>query len=216
MDENGSVTVVRHPTECWVRMLRAASREIWLLGPGGRLGVTTRGTNLPCRVIVHRSSLGCPDRLAELRRRARRGETIRVVADLPSEMAIVDRAMALLPLAAVPSSEVLLVRGPVLVATLVAAYETWWQGAVPLAALESPGRGPGDPRLMILLAAGLTDKSIARQLGVGLRTVQRQVRALLEGLSSQTRFQAGLRVGRLRLLDPDPGAKESADDSALR
>ncbi len=214
MDENGSVQVVRHPTECWVRMLHAASREIWLLGSGKRFTVTTHGTSVPCRIIVHRSSLGCPDRLAELRRRARRGETIRVVADLPSEMVIVDRAVALLPLTACPSSEVLLVRGPVLVATLVAAYETWWQGAVPLAALDSSGRGPGDPRLMILLAAGLTDKSIARQLGIGQRTVQRQVRALLEGLRSQTRFQAGLRVGRLRLLDPDPSVNENRGDSA--
>ena len=56
----------------------------------------------------------------------------------------------------------------------------------------------GDQRRMLLglLAAGLTDEAIGRQLGWHPRTVQRHVRRLMTELGAQTRFQAGLQAAR--------------------
>lgn len=52
-------------------------------------------------------------------------------------------------------------------------------------------------RILSLLAVGLSDEAIARQLGIGLRTVQRRVQALLVRLGAGSRFQAGvLAAGR--------------------
>ena len=51
-----------------------------------------------------------------------------------------------------------------------------------------------DQQLLALLAAGLTDQAIARKLGVALRTVERRVRRLMDGLGARTRFQAGLQA----------------------
>jgi DNA-binding NarL/FixJ family response regulator len=46
--------------------------------------------------------------------------------------------------------------------------------------------------LLGLLVAGLKDETIARQLGVSLRTVQRRIAALMHELGARTRFQAGV------------------------
>ena len=59
-----------------------------------------------------------------------------------------------------------------------------------------------DEQLLALLAAGLKDEAIARQLGVSLRTVHRRTSQLLDGVGARTRFQAGLRAAQLGLLPP--------------
>jgi DNA-binding NarL/FixJ family response regulator len=46
-----------------------------------------------------------------------------------------------------------------------------------------------------LLADGATDEAIARQLSISVRTVQREVRQVLDQVGARTRFQAGLRLG---------------------
>ncbi|MFC7641848.1 helix-turn-helix domain-containing protein [Streptosporangium lutulentum] len=54
--------------------------------------------------------------------------------------------------------------------------------------------------MLALLAAGLKDDAIARQLDVSLRTVQRRVRSLCDHLGAGTRFQAGLLAAHQNLL----------------
>lgn len=53
-----------------------------------------------------------------------------------------------------------------------------------------------DTRVLALLAVGASDKVIARQIGVSVRTVERRVRYLMEHLSVATRFQAGVQAAR--------------------
>lgn len=48
-----------------------------------------------------------------------------------------------------------------------------------------------DGRVLALLAAGSSDQTIARQLGISQRTVERRVRLIMEVLGATTRFQAG-------------------------
>ena len=51
-----------------------------------------------------------------------------------------------------------------------------------------------DREIVLLLAAGATDETIARRLGISARTVQRRVHALMEHLGVRTRFQAGVQA----------------------
>ena len=52
-----------------------------------------------------------------------------------------------------------------------------------------------------LLAAGLSDASIARRLNFGRRTVGRRISQLYSLLGVSSRFQAGMAVANLGLLD---------------
>ncbi|HSP61138.1 MAG TPA: helix-turn-helix transcriptional regulator [Ornithinimicrobium sp.] len=53
-----------------------------------------------------------------------------------------------------------------------------------------------DARVLALLATGASDKVIARQLSISVRTVERRVRYLMEHLGAGTRFQAGVQAVR--------------------
>ena len=87
-----------------------------------------------------------------------------------------------------------------LVASLVAPFESVWRDAWPLV-LATPGTdeiaemqgGPDelDLQILSLLLAGASDARVARQLDVGLRTVQRRVRALMDATGATTRIQLG-------------------------
>ncbi|WP_336204157.1 response regulator transcription factor [Nonomuraea sp. LPB2021202275-12-8] len=80
---------------------------------------------------------------------------------------------------------------------LVSLFEVLWRSALPLPAAPSSGQADlPDPELFTLLAAGLKDEAVARQLGVSLRTVHRRVSELMDRLGARTRFQAGLLAAR--------------------
>lgn len=57
-----------------------------------------------------------------------------------------------------------------------------------------------DGQIIALLASGASDTTIARQLGVSQRTVERRVRMIMEELGATTRFQAGTNAARRGLL----------------
>ncbi|MFF9510044.1 LuxR C-terminal-related transcriptional regulator [Streptomyces sp. NPDC014724] len=81
-------------------------------------------------------------------------------------------------------------------------FESYWQMAVPLPAADEPmddlGAAPtNDARqLLTYLSGGLTDESIAREIGVSERTVARRIVRLQEVLGAQTRFQLGVQASR--------------------
>ncbi|WP_052441274.1 helix-turn-helix domain-containing protein [Streptacidiphilus anmyonensis] len=52
-----------------------------------------------------------------------------------------------------------------------------------------------DDTLIALLAAGHTDASAARRLGVSRRTVTNMIRSMMDGLGINNRFQLGIAVG---------------------
>ncbi|MZE80878.1 helix-turn-helix transcriptional regulator, partial [Streptomyces sp. SID5475] len=60
-------------------------------------------------------------------------------------------------------------------------------------AVQGTADGPDavDLRILSLLLAGLTDASAAKQLDLGLRTVQRRVKRLMEIAGVSTRLQLG-------------------------
>ncbi|HEU5475066.1 MAG TPA: LuxR C-terminal-related transcriptional regulator [Actinophytocola sp.] len=151
------------------------------------------------RTIYDHDALGPAGRIEQLRQLAASGEQARVLTGVPMKLVIADRRLGLAPHDAGHTETAVLIRASALLDGLVTLFETLWEQATPL---WPQRRWPpaGDPlsnrdqQLLALLAAGLTDQAIARRLGVALRTVERRVRHLMDGLGARTRFQAGLRA----------------------
>jgi DNA-binding NarL/FixJ family response regulator len=59
---------------------------------------------------------------------------------------------------------------------------------------------PRHHKVLRLLADGLTDDAIARQVGVSVRTVRNDMAAAMLSLDARSRFQAGVRAAQLGLL----------------
>ncbi len=135
---------------------------------------------------------------------SRAGEDARVHGDVPMKLAIADGSEALLPLdtdGVVDSA--LVIRAPTIVSALVRLFELLWAQAWPLPIWDrSATPDPADPidhELLALLATGLKDEAIARQLGISVRTLGRRIGRLLDSLGARTRFQAGLQASRTGL-----------------
>jgi DNA-binding CsgD family transcriptional regulator len=86
-----------------------------------------------------------------------------------------------------------LVRTPVVVGVLRALFDELWGRAVPL---PWGRRGDGMVKVLRLAAQGMCDESIARQLGVSVRTVRARFADAMSELGAQTRFHAGVEAAR--------------------
>jgi DNA-binding transcriptional ArsR family regulator len=92
----------------------------------------------------------------------------------------------------------LVVHASGLLELLSGLFESVWREALPLrlgsrGVTEQEPDGPDgtDLEILSLLLAGLTDASVAKQLDLGLRTVQRRVKRLMELTGVTTRLQLG-------------------------
>lgn len=93
----------------------------------------------------------------------------------------------------------LISRAPGLVTAMLGLFESIWQRAVPVRlAVEAGPASPSesrptalDLRILSLLLVGATDAAIAKQLGLGLRTVQRRVAHMMDLAEISTRLQLG-------------------------
>ncbi|MEU5346069.1 MULTISPECIES: helix-turn-helix domain-containing protein [unclassified Streptomyces] len=152
------------------------------------------------RVVVERSVLHLPNGIAELSAALDRDEQVRVVDTVPTKLVIADRALAMVPLTSrTLEPAALVVHASGLLESLSGLFEAVWRDALPLR-LGAPGTvteeerdGPDgtDLEILSLLLAGLTDASVAKQLDLGLRTVQRRVKRLMELTGVTTRLQLG-------------------------
>jgi DNA-binding NarL/FixJ family response regulator len=145
--------------------------------------------------------------LAALEQLAAVGEQMRVLRGVPLKMVIADDETALVIVRTLDETwrGSMLVRRSPLLDSLITLFETLWRLAVPLPrpgeVLGAPGEGheglrSRDHKVLMLLAGGATDETIARQLGLSTRTVERRVRAMLDQLGAETRFQAGVQAAR--------------------
>lgn len=160
-------------------------------------GVRVRGIYAP-------EALEVPGALALLHEAVANGEEARIYADVPLKLAVADRTTAILPFTGQTSGMIdsaLVVYAPTLLDALVKLFDLLWQVSEPV--LPPTGDGTDD-RLLSLLAAGLKDEAIGRQLGVSLRTVHRRVSELSAALGARTRFQAGVLAERRGLVPGGP------------
>ncbi|MCW2835513.1 MAG: DNA-binding protein [Nocardioides sp.] len=133
-----------------------------------------------------------------LQARARIGEQIRVISELPTRMFILGHDHAVLPEPLGFSDEPRVhVRQRSIVMALTYWFDSLWARAAPVPELDI-GEARPDLRRFLLeqMVAGATDEIIARKLGISLRTVRRRVAAMMDDLGVDTRFQAGAEACR--------------------
>lgn len=143
--------------------------------------------------------LAQPGMMERARARAEAGEDIRVCADVPSNLVIVDGEAGLVQFAAGEEEPVvaLLTRNPDLVGLLLLLFRLLWDRATRMFGGTPEGNRERD-RLIDCLSSGMTDSAIMRTLGISRRTLTRRLRDLLHDLGVENRFQAGLKVAAMR------------------
>lgn len=147
------------------------------------------------RVMFQETIAMEPDRLAYAGELARAGADVRLVPELPMPMVIVDSSAVVVPRDPDhKSAAALVIHQEVILAALLALFETYWDRGRPLLC-TSTGAGDfsvAERAVVRLLATGAKDDAVARQLGTSVRTVRRTVSALMSraGVSSRLAFGA--------------------------
>jgi DNA-binding CsgD family transcriptional regulator len=130
------------------------------------------------------------------------GEVQRLSLAPPSDFAIFDDdAVMAVATWGDAATDYVLIREPMIVAAFTALFERSFERALPVAGEQAEGdAATGDLQLLRLLGRGLKDESIARYLGVSLRTVRRRVAHLMDVHAAETRFQLGVAAARADLV----------------
>jgi DNA-binding CsgD family transcriptional regulator len=168
-------------------------------GTNYRLEGSRLAVGVAYRVIYDNAALAIPGRMIDdILPSSAAGEQARTRPELPIKMLISDEQFALIPAAVTARSietTFVIHRSPILDA-LIALFEAEWARAAPIPGTSSaPGTSAPDAEtaaLLAMLAAGMTDASIARSLSWSMRTTQRRMRQLMTDLGVTSRFQAGV------------------------
>ncbi|WP_283134471.1 helix-turn-helix domain-containing protein [Rhizohabitans arisaemae] len=167
------------------------------------------GRGVRYRVIYERALLEEPGMMENVAAGIRLGEEARTLPSLPIRLGIVDHAIAVCPLvpgagAGLGEPTAALVGRSQLLEALIALFESYWAQATPVRLHgeipgPEPGGGPGEEErfLLSLFVAGVPDKSIASQLGVSRRTVQRRLGELMALAGVDTRPGLAFQAARL-------------------
>ena len=181
--------------------VRILVRPPMVTGDAVRAGRRATDRGVRYRTLFQKSMLADSVVMTVVRQALGRGVAVRLGAELPLELVVVDGHVAFI--VEPGDHEVALVtEHPALLVTAVGLFEQLWSTAVPVPARDGDGArsgpltDPEDRLLLSLLLAGLTDQAIAARLGVGLRTVQRRVRDLMDAAEVDTRIQLGWQAGR--------------------
>ncbi|MFJ9519455.1 LuxR C-terminal-related transcriptional regulator [Kitasatospora sp. NPDC101801] len=130
------------------------------------------------------------------------GAQVRTQVELFGRMIAFDREVVFLPHSQVKGGAAV-IRDPSTVAFLCTAFDRNWQMGAPYSpALADGGVREGvELAILTMLSEGLRDETIARRLGVSLRTCRKYIADLFEQLGAESRFQAGYLTRARDLLD---------------
>lgn len=161
--------------------------------------------NVRTRVIYAQEVLTRPGRFDDIQQAVAIGREARVLPDVPLKIAVADNRFGLIPLEVAAGEEAaVLVHASPLLEALVGFFELLWSRAMPLhAPSESTAngdRGTDEGQLLSLVASGLTDETIAVQLGVATRTVRRRISRLMDDVGANSRFQLGYQAAKRGLI----------------
>ncbi|WP_295698855.1 helix-turn-helix transcriptional regulator [Lapillicoccus sp.] len=156
------------------------------------------GRRIEHRTVWDTGVLELPGALDVLAARSEGGEVQRFLTRVPMTFVVVDHTACLIEWSSIdaPGPQGILVQTRGLVLAAIAVFERLWELSTPLVrGAASPDElDHRDARILRLMAAGVADASIARQAGVSQRTVERRIRSLMDRLSAETRFQAGVQA----------------------
>jgi predicted transcriptional regulator/DNA-binding CsgD family transcriptional regulator len=198
--------------------LQASCREELLLfdrppyaaAPDNPQQVSVLRRGIRWRTVYAPESLQRAHALDHVARLAAAGEQARMLPGLPMKLVVADRRVALLPLTLDSAlAQTAVIHRSTLLDAMVTLFDLFWQRAVPVGpAIPAPDGDPAgaadlveeDRRILALLVTGAKDEAIARELGIGVRTLRRRMRHLMETLDAETRFQAGIQASRRGLV----------------
>ncbi|MFF2940020.1 LuxR C-terminal-related transcriptional regulator [Streptomyces niveus] len=130
---------------------------------------------------------------------------VRTVEQTVERLIIIDRTVAFIP-ASANRHTALEIRHPALITYLVQVYEVLWSQATPMterppilspdAAVTSVQRG-----IARLLAEGITDESVARRMGISVRTCRAHIAKLMQALNASSRTHLGVLLIQSGLVD---------------
>lgn len=170
-------------------------------GPDNQAEGVAVARGVSYRIVVERAVLTSPAEFAEVSAALGSDVNVRVVDRVPTKLMISDRSLAMVPLTGKGSEPAaLVIHASGLVDSLSGLFESVWRDATPLV-LGGPGSDEAvegesgldtlDLQVLSLLLGGFTDASIAKQLDMGERTVQRRVRGLMQLAGVSSRLQLG-------------------------
>ena len=140
------------------------------------------------RFLLERQTLERPGLMAALSETIQAGVELRVTRELPIRLIVVDREIAMIPLAGATDDQsggALLLRAGGLLDLAVSLFEVKWRDATRLdavvdGAVEGSELSARERQILLMLNAGLTDRTVATRLGLSARTVQRYVADMME------------------------------------
>jgi len=139
------------------------------------------------------------------------GTDYRERAEVPLKLIVFDRRVALLPVDPLDlEAGTYEIDDPAVVGALVILFEQLWStGADPrMKGVPPIMLTPREKVIVSLLAEGHTDASAAQQLGISQRTIAYTLRALMDRVGVDNRFQLGLALGATRTV-PAPSQEEN-------
>lgn len=175
-----------------------------------KLAALTRGVSWQAIYDTTGLESGLHDLGGELGAYIAAGEQARILSGTPIGLLISDDRIGLLPQQSdvAEHESMVMVYSPALLEPLSALFDQLWLRALPLeldtgdATPRSPAEPSADERQLItLMAAGMSNGAIARQLWISKRTLDRRTQELLCRLGAQNRAQAMLRACALGWID---------------
>ncbi len=143
------------------------------------------------------------------------GAQYRTAHELFGRLIVFDREVAFLPVQD-DSWGAVVIREPSTVSYLCEIFEQTWALATPFADAATQGLEQVSQEIhetiVKLLAAGLKDETIARRLGMSLRTARRHIADIMTQLNATSRFQAGFATGVSGLLAPSSLSGTASSD----
>jgi len=149
------------------------------------------------RMLFDRAVLDIDPYADYLRQALGSGDEVRFAKRLPLKLLVVDGRTAVIEEPGAGRPAAIVTESRPIVELAGALFEQLWLTGIPAtnatdgARLGAQKLQEDDAVLLALLIAGLTDQSIAAKLGIGLRTVQRRVRELMDLADVDTRIQLG-------------------------
>ncbi|MFC7403567.1 helix-turn-helix domain-containing protein [Georgenia alba] len=156
------------------------------------------------RAIYRTSARQDPDAVEFARWFRRHGGLVRTALDVPNRVVIYDREVALFrsdPRA--PRQGAIVLNTPGAVMALHSYFDLLWATGEELGAEDSDDDAlkPDERDLLRLMARGDKDESIARTLGISIRTVRRLTNSLSARAEASSRFELGVQAVKRGWLD---------------
>ncbi|AKU15563.1 response regulator transcription factor [Luteipulveratus mongoliensis] len=191
--------------ESFVSMRRGSPRVLQLLDDSlnspEEPTLNAEGHQLQVRTTFDSSLLEHPNLHAAVEARSRVGDQIRFYSRVPFTATVSDEGVTVVDIDNPDGSTAgLRITHPGVSASIKRVIDSTWQMGVPwrgsadLAQQPTAALDTKDLDILTLLTSGAADATIARQLGISQRTVERRVRRMLDLLNAETRFQAGVQA----------------------